>query len=75
MTTTDSNRYELNCLIEGEENTFTVSIICTAKVEELRQVIHQKGELGVLQYRVLDLTLWKVCKESLYGHQCIPLLV
>jgi len=75
MTTTDSNRYELNCLIEGEEKTLIASVLRTANLEELTQVIHRKGELDALQYRLLDLTLWKVCKESLYGHQCIPLLV
>jgi Crinkler effector protein N-terminal domain len=59
---TTRNRYELNCLIEGEEDTLIISVPRAAKVKELKQVIHQEGEL---QYRLLDLALWKVCREFL----------
>jgi hypothetical protein len=62
-TMTTSNPYELNCLIEGEEITLVISVPRTAKVKELMQIIYREGELGVLQYRLLDLALWKVCQE------------
>ena len=72
---TTSNRYELNCLIEGEEDTLFISVPRAAKVKELKQVIHREGELDVLQYRLLDLALWKVCQGFLYDHRCSPLPV
>jgi hypothetical protein len=60
---TISNRYELNCLIEGEEDTLAFSVHHTAKVNELKRVIYREGlgELEVLPHRLLDLALWKVC--------------
>ena len=58
---TTRNEYELNCLIEGEEATLVVSVSRFAKVKELKRVIHGEGELDALQYRLLDLALWKVC--------------
>jgi hypothetical protein len=72
MTTRDE--YELNCLIEGEKCTIIVSVPSAAKVKELKQVIYREGELDALQYRLLDLVLWKVCQGFLY-HQCGPSLV
>ena len=65
MTTGDE--YELNCLIEGEEDTILVSIPRTVKVYELKRVIHREGQLDVLQYRLLDLALWKVCHDHQSG--------
>jgi hypothetical protein len=69
MTTRDE--YELNCLIEGEEDTIIVSVPSAAKVKELKQVIYREGELDASPYRLLDLILWKVGQEFLY-HQCGP---
>jgi hypothetical protein len=60
---TTGNQYELNCLIEGEEDTLIISVSRATKVKELKQVIHQEGELDALQYRLLDLALWKVCQR------------
>jgi hypothetical protein len=68
---TTRNEYELNCLIEGQEDTIIVSVPSAAKVKELKQVIYREGELDALQYRLPDLVLWKVCQEFLY-HQCSP---
>ena len=65
---TTENHFELNCLIEGEEDTLIISVPRVANVKELKQVIHREGELDVLQYRLLDLALWKVCQEFLYDH-------
>ena len=61
MTTGDE--YDLNCLIEGEENTLTLSVPRVAKVNELMRVIYREGQLDVLQYRLLDLAVWKVRQE------------
>ena len=72
---TTGNQYELNCLIEGEEDTLIISVPRAAKVRELKQVIYREGELEVLQYRLLDLALWKVCQEFLYDHKWSPLPV
>ena len=44
------NEYELNCLIEGEEDTLIVSVSSAAKVKELKQVIFREGELDALHY-------------------------
>ena len=65
------NEYELNCLIEGEEDTLIVSVSSAAKVKELKQVIFREGELEALHYRLLDLMLWKVSQEFSY-HQRSP---
>ena len=57
------NEYELNCLIEGEDDTLIVSVSSAAKIKELKQVIYREGELKALQYRLLDLMLWKVGQD------------
>jgi hypothetical protein len=67
---TTRNEYELNCIVEGQKDTLTVSVSRAAKVKELKRVIYQEGEL---EGRLPDLALWKVCQELLYDHQCSPL--
>lgn len=67
---TTRNQYELNCLIEGEEDTLIIPVPRAAKVKELKQVIYREGAFEVLQYRLLDLALWGVCQEFLYDPQC-----
>lgn len=57
---TTRNEYEINCLIEGQEDTLTVSVSRSAKVKELKRLIYQEGEL---EGRLPDLALWKVCQE------------
>jgi hypothetical protein len=64
---TTGNEYEFNCFIEGEENTLTFFVSRAAKVNELMRVIHREGQLDVLQYRLLDLALWKVCHDHHSG--------
>jgi hypothetical protein len=54
--TTNRNEYELNCSIEGEEDTLIVSVSRAEKVKELKQVIYREGELEA-QQRLLDLAL------------------
>jgi hypothetical protein len=63
MATSEGKNYKLNCLIEGEEDTIIFVISCEAMVKDLKQLIYQEGELEALQCRLLDLALWKVCKE------------
>jgi hypothetical protein len=65
------NEYELNCLIEGVEDTLIVSVPSAANVKELKQVIYREPESEALQYRLQDLMLWKVSQEF-SCHQCSP---
>jgi hypothetical protein len=54
---------DLTCLIEGDPNTFLVTLPRTATVDELRRGVHQRGQLAALHIRFLDVNLWKVCPE------------
>ena len=58
---TEDHELELTCLIEGEANTLRVTLPRTAIVDELRGVIHQRGQLAEFRIRFLELCLWKVC--------------
>ena len=69
MATEKDYELELTCLIEGETNTLLVTLPRTAIVDELRGVIHQRGQLAALRIRYLDLSLWKVSLSRI-SHNC-----
>lgn len=56
---------ELTCLIEGDPNTFLITLPRTAFVDELRRVVHQRGlrQLAAFRFRVVEVNLWKVRPE------------
>jgi len=60
LTMATEEDYELTCLIEGDPNTFLVTLPRTAVVDELRSGVHRLGQLAALHVRVLDVDLWKV---------------
>jgi hypothetical protein len=53
--------YQLEFLIEGDDFTLAVTIPRTANVQQLRELIYQKGEFDGLRLR--DLRLFKVCHD------------
>jgi hypothetical protein len=59
---TNDDKYKLTCLIEGDRNAFPISISRDADIDELTQVVYEKGQLGISGRRLLDLKFWKVCK-------------
>jgi hypothetical protein len=59
----DDEKYKLTCLIQGDKSTFSVLASRTAEVSELRRLIRQEGELDRFDFRHLDLTFLKVCRE------------
>jgi hypothetical protein len=63
MATKEDYELELTCLIEGDPNTFPITLPRTATVQELRTVVHQRGLLAAFRVRVLEVNLWKVCPE------------
>jgi hypothetical protein len=63
MTTEEDYELELTCLIEGDPKTFLITLPRTAMVDELRTVVHQRGQLAAFRVRVVEVNLWKVCPE------------
>ena len=63
---TGRKKYNLNCLIEGKRDLLTYLIPCDADVMALKQLIYDDGRLEALQYALLDVALWKVCKGRQY---------
>ncbi len=63
MATEEDYELELTCLIEGDPDTFLITLPRTAIVDELRRGVHHRGQLAVFRVRVLDVNLWKVCAE------------
>jgi len=59
---TNDDKYRLTCLVEGDKNAFPIAVSCDADIDQLTQLIFQKGQLGSSGIRLLDLTFWKVCK-------------
>lgn len=59
---TNDDKYKLTCLVEGDKNAFPISISRDADIDQLTQLIFQKGQLDRSGIRLLDLTFWKVCK-------------
>jgi hypothetical protein len=63
---TNDGRYKLTCLVEGDKNAFPIAISRDADIDQLTQLIFQKGQLDPSGIRLLDLTFWKVCKLLSY---------
>jgi hypothetical protein len=63
MTTDD--KYKLICLVGGDKNAFPIAISGDADIDQLTQLIFQKGQLHP-SIRLLDLTFWKVCNFLSY---------
>jgi hypothetical protein len=63
---TNDDKYILNCLVEGDKNVFLILISRDAYVDQLTQLIFEKGQLDPSRIRLLDLTFWKVCKLLSY---------
>lgn len=61
MATEEDYELDLTCLIEGDPNTFLVTLPRTAIVDELRSGVYQRGQLAALHVRFSDVNLWKVC--------------
>ena len=66
---TEGTKYTLNCLLEldGVGDTLTLLIPRDANVMALKQLVYDGGQLKDLQYRLLDVALWKVCKGRQYA--------
>jgi hypothetical protein len=67
---TEGTNYKLHCFVEGEKATLTFLIPCDEDVMRLKKVIKQ--EIGILPYPLLDLVLWKVCKEFISYEYPLP---
>jgi hypothetical protein len=63
MPTEGDYELELTCLIEGDQDTFLVTLPRTAQVDELRRDVHQRGKLAAFRVRFTEVNLWKVCPE------------
>jgi hypothetical protein len=63
MATEQEQNFQLTCLIEGDDNTFIITLPVTATVDKLRRGVHQLGGLDTLNVRVVAVNLWKVCPE------------
>jgi hypothetical protein len=63
MPTEEDYELELTCLIEGDPNTFIITLPRTAIVDELRRVVHKRGRLAAFRVRIAEVNLWKVCPE------------
>ncbi|KAI0276710.1 hypothetical protein BGY98DRAFT_984460, partial [Russula aff. rugulosa BPL654] len=46
MATEEDHELEFTCLIEGDQDTFLVTLPRTAQVDELRRDVHQRGKLA-----------------------------
>ena len=66
---TEGTNYKLNCLLEldGVGDTLTLLIPRDTNVMALKQLVYDGGQLKALQYRLLDVALWKVCKGRQYA--------
>jgi hypothetical protein len=42
---------------------FSVLVPSTANVEDLTQIIYEKGVSNRFKYTILDMTFWKVCQD------------
>ncbi|KAI0270891.1 hypothetical protein BGY98DRAFT_1009087 [Russula aff. rugulosa BPL654] len=60
MPTEGDYELELTCLIEGDQDTFLVTLPRTAEVDELRRDVHQRGKLAAFRVRFTEVNLWKV---------------
>ena len=61
MTSTD--KYALNCLVEGDKNVFLIIISRDAYIDQLTELIYEKRKKGLFRdIDPVDLTLLKVCK-------------
>jgi hypothetical protein len=56
-------KLELTCLIEGDPNTFPVTLPRTAFVDELRRLVHQRGRIAAFRLHFVEVDLWKVRPE------------
>jgi hypothetical protein len=63
MATEEEYELELTCLIDGDPNTFLVTLPRTALDDELRRVAHQRGQLAAFRVRFLEVIHWGVCPE------------
>ena len=63
MATEEDHELELTCLIEGDQDTFLVTLPRTAQVDESRRDVHQRGKLAAFRVRFTEVNLWKVCPE------------
>jgi hypothetical protein len=60
-TMSDDAARTLWCLIEGESTPFGVTAPANAIIEDLKKLIHQEKEKGILRdINAVDLVLWKV---------------
>lgn len=54
---------ELTCLIEGDPNTFLITLPRTALVDDLRRAVHQRGQLAAFRIHFVEVDLCKVRPE------------
>jgi hypothetical protein len=61
---TNDDKYRLTCLLKGDKNAFLILISRDAYIDQLTELIFQKGQLERRRsgIRLLDLTFWRVCK-------------
>jgi hypothetical protein len=55
--------YRLTCYIVGDKKAFSILVPCTANVEDLTQIIYEKGVSNRFDYSILNMTFWKVCQD------------
>ena len=65
---TNDDKYKLVCLVEGDKNAFPIAISRDADIDQLTQLIFQKGQLDRSGVRLLDLTFWKV--RNFLSYRC-----
>ena len=57
-----SDKYRLNCLVEGDKNVFPILISRDAYIDHLTDIIYEKRRKGLFRdIDPADLTLLKVC--------------
>jgi hypothetical protein len=60
---TGTDELRFTCLIEGDPDTFLVTLPRIALVDDLRRAVYQRGQLAAFRILLAEVDLFKVCPE------------